>query len=243
MISQNQKKLIRSLHKKKFREQHNLYIIEGIRSLQEALNTKSQLKLVVSTEEFSKNNPNLINQLDSIQNKTISKTELNYLSPSTSSSGILAIYKIPQFKNPNWEENIIFLDQVADPGNMGTILRSACWFGISQVALSDGCVDPFNPKVVRSAMGAHFRLSWIGTIELKDLKDLEIIGADLRGIGIDTLKKIPKNWVLAMGGEAHGLSNNVKAQLDQTITIPKIGMGESLNVGVATGILLYRLTQ
>ena len=75
------------------------------------------------------------------------------------------------------------------------------------------------------------------------LKGLEIIGADLQGLGIDTLKKIPKNWVLAMGSEAHGLSNDVKAQLDQTITIPKIGIGESLNVGVAMGILLYRLTQ
>ena len=175
MISQNQKKLIRSLHKKKFREQHNLFIIEGIRSLQEALNTKSQIKLVVSTEEFSKNNLSLINQFDSSQNKTITKTELNYLSPSKSPSGILAIYKTPQYTKPNWGGNIIFLDQVSDPGNMGTILRSACWFGISQVALSDGCIDPFNPKVVRSAMGAHFCLSWMGTIELKNLKTLEII--------------------------------------------------------------------
>jgi len=108
LISQNQKKLIRSLHKKKFREQHNLFIIEGIRSLQEALNTKSQIKLVVSTEEFSKNNLSLINQLDSSQNKTITKTELNYLPPSKSPSGILAIYKTPQYTKPNWGGNIIF---------------------------------------------------------------------------------------------------------------------------------------
>jgi len=243
MISQNQNKLIRSLHLKKFRGQRGLFIIEGIRAIKEALAAKIPLEIVLATEAFSNKNTSLTQLVESNKIGNISPKELNHLSPSASPSGILAVCKIPKFKNPNLDQNFIYLDNVSDPGNMGTILRTASWFGINQVGLSEGCIDPYNPKAVRSAMGAHFHLSWIGHLELSTMNKHTIIGADHRGKSIDSLEKKSENWVLVLGSEAHGLSETVRAALDKTVAIPQIGAGESLNVGVAMGILLFHLTK
>ena len=240
MISQSQNKLIRSLHQKKFREQHGLFIIEGVRSIKDALTKKAHFKISVSTESFSQNNPDIIK---AVNPEIISEEDIKRLSPSISPSGILAVCKIPQFDNPDLNQNFIYLDHISDPGNMGTILRTAVWFGIDQMVLSDGCVDPFNPKVVRSSMGAHFQLSWIGHLEIHTLNNYTIIGADHRGAAIEPLGSFPKKWCLVMGNEAHGISENIKSVLDETMAIPKIGTGESLNVGVAMGILLNHLTK
>jgi TrmH family RNA methyltransferase len=108
--------------------------------------------------------------------------------------------------------------------------------------LSEACIDPFNPKVVRGAMGAHFHISWIGTMPLCAFTDYKVLGADYRGNSILAVKKIPDKWVLVMGSEAHGISSDVHDELDQLIAIPKVGTGESLNVGVSMGILLHCLT-
>ncbi len=239
MISQNQNKRIRSLHQKKFREQHGLFIVEGKRSVKEALEANAPVDLLVMTESFLQKNPDLTGTLN---NEIVSESEMKKLSPSVTPSGILGICKIPQFEKPNLSQNFIYLDHISDPGNMGTILRTAAWFGINQIALSDGCIDPFNPKVIRSAMGAHFHLSWLGTLNLNNLDDHTILGADHRGTPLDILENPPEKWALVMGSEAHGMSEDVKSTLDQTVAIPKIGKGESLNVGVAMGILLHHLT-
>ena len=240
MTSQSKNKRIRSLHQKKFRDKHGLFIIEGLRTVKEALPAKAPIDFVLTTESFAIKNSGLFN---SIKIETVSESEMRQLSPSSTPPGILAICKIPEFNSPDMNNNFIFLDGVSDPGNMGTILRTASWFGLHQVALSDGCIDPYNPKVVRSAMGAHFHLSWIGQIKLEKLNDHFFIGADQRGVSINTMGKKPKKWVLVMGSEAHGLSDGVKSRLDQAVAISKIGEGESLNVGVAMGILLQKLTR
>ena len=124
---------------------------------------------------------------------------------------------------------------------MGTIIRTASWFGISQIALSDGCIDPFNSKVVRSAMGTHFSLKWIGEKPIKDFKNYKLIGADPKSNNINQLPKTNNKWGLIMGSEAHGISSDIYSLMNDTIAIPKIGEGESLNIGVAIGILLYQL--
>jgi len=240
MISQNQNKLIRSLHQKKFREQHSLFIIEGVRSIKEAINTNAQFEIGISTESFSEKNSDLIR---AINPEIVSEEDIKRLSPSVTPSGVLAVYKIPQFNKPNLDQNFIYLDHVADPGNMGTILRTATWFGINQIILSEGCTDPFNPKVVRSAMGAHFHLSWIGHLDLNTLNNHLIIGADSRGSTIDTFNSFSEKWCLVMGSEAHGISGNIISVLDKTVAIPMHGIGESLNIGVAMGVFLHHLTK
>ena len=119
---------------------------------------------------------------------------------------------------------------------MGTILRTAVWFGVDQVILSAGCIDLFNPKVVRSAMGAHFNLSWAGELSIDALEGYSRLGANQRGEPIQDLNPIPKKWALIMGSEAENA-------IDRMVAIPSVGYGESLNVGVAMGILLHNLTQ
>ncbi len=242
MISRNQVKLIRSLQQKKFREEHGLFIVEGLRSIQEALRANASIESIFWTEAFSEKNSNHMNTISAVQNESVLMAEMKQLSPSTTPPGVLAVCKIPIFDSPDMNRNFIYLDHISDPGNMGTILRTALWFGIHNIVLSEACIDPFNPKVVRGAMGAHFHISWIGTMPLCAFTDYKVLGADYRGNSILAVKKIPDKWVLVMGSEAHGISSDVHDKLDQLIAIPKVGTGESLNVGVSMGILLHCLT-
>ena len=242
MIRRNQVKLIRSLQQKKFREEHGLFIVEGLRSIQEALSANASIESIFWTEAFSEKNSNHMNTISAVQNESVLMAEMKQLSPSTTPPGVLAVCKIPIFDSPDMNRNFIYLDHISDPGNMGTILRTALWFGIHNIVLSEACIDPFNPKVVRGAMGAHFHISWIGTMPLCAFTDYTVLGADYRGNSILAVKKIPDKWVLVMGSEAHGISSDVHDELDQLIAIPKVGTGESLNVGVSMGILLHCLT-
>jgi len=242
MIRRNQVKLIRSLQQKKFREEHGLFIVEGLRSIQEALRANASIESIFWTEAFSEKNSNHMNTISAVQNESVLMAEMKQLSPSTTPPGVLAVCKIPIFDSPDMNRNFIYLDHISDPGNMGTILRTALWFGIHNIVLSEACIDPFNPKVVRGAMGAHFHISWIGTMPLCAFTDYTVLGADYRGNSILAVKKIPDKWVLVMGSEAHGISSDVHDKLDQLIAIPKVGTGESLNVGVSMGILLHCLT-
>ena len=142
-----------------------------------------------------------------------------------------------RFNNNN---NLVYLDKISDPGNMGTIIRTAAWFGVYQIALSPGCIDPYNPKVVRSAMGSHFSLNWMGKKDISTLKNYQLIAADQNSKN-NKLDKLIDKWALIMGSESHGLSKKTLSYVDQRIGINKIGSGESLNVGVAMGILLDKM--
>ena len=124
---------------------------------------------------------------------------------------------------------------------MGTLLRTSVWFGIQNIILSKQCVDIYNPKVVRSGMGAHFYLKSISNLSLDTFRESHtIIGADQNGNSINNFE-IETPWVLILGNEAHGLSKNNKELLDYIISIPKVGYGESLNVAVAGGIIIEHL--
>ena len=243
MMHQNQMKLIRSLAYNKYREEHGLFLVEGFRSVHEAVIAKASIESIFWTNEFSQKNAGFMNSIRNIQNESISPSEMQQLSPSATPPGLLAICKIPTFSPPVMNNNFIYLDHVSDPGNMGTILRTALWFGIFNIAMSEGCIDPFNPKVVRGAMGTHFYLSWVGTMPINDFTDYTIIGADQKGNPMQSLGKTPEKWVLVMGSEARGISKDIKSSFNQLVAIPKIGSGESLNVGVSMGILLHHLTK
>ena len=240
MISQKQ---VKSLHLKKYRSLNNQFIVEGSRSVSSAIDAKAIIDSVFYTLDFSKKNPTLLEKVNRIPSKIVSSKEIRKLSPSANPSGILATCKIPKFEPLNKNKNIIFLDNVSDPGNLGTILRTALWFGIDQIGYSSKSIDPYNPKVVRSSMGAHFSISWLGELSLDDIKGYKILGADHRGKSIHTINIDNQRWALIMGSEAQGISKSAHSCIDELIGISKVGEGESLNVGVSMGILLHELTK
>ena len=239
----NSQKKVKALHQKKYRSLNNQFIIEGSRSIHSAIEANAVINILFYTSDFSKKNPNVMKSVKNIPSQLVSSKEIDKLSPSITSSGILAVCKIPKFQAFNNNKNMIFLDNISDPGNLGTILRTAVWFGIDQIAYSSGSIDPYNPKVVRGAMGAHFNISWLGELSLKEIKGYKILGADHRGEPIKSLDIDNQKWALVMGNEPHGLSEATLKYLEELIAIPKVGKGESLNIGVSMGILLYELTK
>lgn len=177
----------------------------------------------------------------------VSGNDLEKISSLSTAPPVMALVKqkkvsIHQFEGAkNW---IIALDGINDPGNMGTILRTADWFGIDKIICSDDCVELYNPKVVQSTMGAIFRVDVLYTgLEtfLKDCK-MPIYGAVLEGEDIYTTK-FKQPGILVIGSESHGIRQEVKNHCTNLITIPRFGKSESLNAGVATGIILSEISK
>ena len=241
MINKKTYKKIKSLKSKRLRYAQERFIVEGLRLLNTILDEGAILEYVVFTKTFESKNSEFIEKINNEILFEVSEKEMKDLSNTISPSGILAVTKFPIYSKLNSNKNIVFLDQISDPGNMGTILRTASWFGIEQIVLSSNCIDPYNPKVVAAAMGSHFQLKFLGEENLNKLDDYIWIGASLDGGKFSHSKILNKKWVLVMGSEAHGIDNKLKPRLDETFTIPKLGKGESLNVGVAMGIFLSKI--
>ena len=254
MLSVARIKQLKSLHQKKFRRQENQFLLEGNRLIDQALSADAQIIEVWMTQknldsDFGKN---ILQQFEEkkITFSVAPEKIIRQMSDSLNDQGIIALVPIPEYEKyndpPKWA---IYLDGISDPGNMGTILRTAAWFGIKSIFRSPECVDPFNSKVVRSAMGAHFYFSHFeATSEEKVLGDytkagMEIFGSDMKGSPIQSLNlETIKGWILILGNEAHGIGELSKSFITSTISIPGIEGLESLNVSIAGGILLHALT-
>ena len=247
-------KQLKSLHQKKFRRQENQFLLEGNRLIDQALSADAQIIEVWMTQknldsDFGKN---ILQQFEEkkIPFSVAPEKIIRQMSDSLNDQGIIALVPIPVYEKYDSPPNkAIYLDGISDPGNMGTILRTAAWFGIKSIFRSPECVDPFNSKVVRSAMGAHFYFSHFDAIpEEKLLGDysetgMEILGSDMKGNPVQTLNlEATEGWVLILGNEAHGIGELSKSFITSTISIPGIEGLESLNVSVAGGILLHALT-
>lgn len=249
MLSKANIKLINSLEKKKYRKIHNLFIIEGERLVHEAVIYNFKIKQLFLTGSFLNNqgNSDTINLIskNNITSEIIPDSKMKSISETVTPSGIFALCEIP-LQNEFTEDstdNYLFLDDIQDPGNMGTLLRSASWFGIKNVALSGNCIDIYNPKVVRSGMGAHFNLNIYTEQSLNNFSEHTKLGAFQEGKDIYQINgKSLEPWVLVIGSEAHGISAENSKIIDKKITIPKIGNGESLNAAIAGSLLLYHLT-
>lgn len=247
MLSKNEIKLIKSLENKKFRKKHNFFVIEGERIVKESLVSGILIDQVFISESFVANQYPLIDTLakQNTVTKIIPDKQMKAISGTVTPSGILALVKMPVQPNLGIIENqnILYLDTIQDPGNLGTLLRSANWFGIENIILSENSIDPYNPKVVRSGMGAHFNLNIFTDTPLKLLSKHTKIGGFQEGESIYEIeKKSIEPWVLVIGNEAYGISEENAKLINKKITIPKIGKGESLNVAVAGSVLLYHLT-
>ena len=247
MIGQNTIKFIKSLNLKKNRQLNKKVILEGYRLIVESINAGTKIDYIIINETFQKELLNLKEFKNQII-KSSSTSNFNKISNTKNSQGIIAIADIQEYFNQSLQninnENIIILDGIQDPGNLGTILRTCIWYGIQSIILTENTIDPFNLKCIRSGMGAHFYLNnIIQDNHINVLKYLKnnyktIYVADMKGNDLEKIKP-SNNWALILGSEAHGVNNDFK-QFNQ-ITINKIGKVESLNVSVAAGIIINKL--
>lgn len=235
MLSKSQLKLITSLRQKKYRSKEKLFIAEGVKVVNEFLNSSLKLHALFCTSDFS-------HDLNIAKIHTISASELKKISALKTPNQVLALFEIPSEKKVENSGLVLALDEVNDPGNLGTIIRLCDWYGVDQLLCSKNTVDCYNSKVVMATMGSLSRVN-ISYVDLGDyLQDskLPIYAAVMNGENVYQTN-LPKEAVLVMGNEANGISNEIMEMITNTVTIPKFGalqQTESLNVATATAILI-----
>lgn len=233
MLSKNQIKLITSLKQKKYRLQHGFFVVEGIKTIKELLQSHFELHTLYTTETFN---------IDAKNEILISDSELKRISFLKTPNKALAVFKIPESKAIKSDNLIVALDAVRDPGNLGTIIRLCDWFGITDLVCSKETVDCFNPKVVQATMGSITRVNvcYVDLEAFLNDTELPVFGAFMEGENVYKTK-LPNKGVLVMGNEANGVSKEIEALITEKISIPQFGNiqeTESLNVATATAILL-----
>lgn len=252
VISSKDNEIIKSIKKlkdKKYRDIENAYIIEGIKLLKEAIAEKADIKQIIicddceKTEEISKE---LMYEIAKYECSYVTSKVFKYLTEVKTPQGILAVIgKTPKDQEIDYtQEIIVALDDIQDPGNLGTILRTVDSIGLNQILVSKETADSFNPKVVRSTMGAIFRVKVIEcdnlTEKLKEARKhkYKVVVSSLQTnnsvYDIDYKKKL-----IVIGNEANGVKKEIQEMADEKIKIPMLGKTESLNASVATGIILY----
>ena len=235
MLSKNQVKLIQKLHQKKYRNELNLFIVEGKKSINEFLQAGYTPQLLIATEAFTTNVPqHLITP--------VSKDELRKVSTLQNPDEGLAVFQQPKHKGILQEGVIVALDNVQDPGNLGTIIRLCDWFGVETLLCNTQTVDCYNPKVVQASMGSLTRVAvhYLDLAAFLTTTALPVYTMDLEGENLYTAT-FPKDCILILGNEANGISSEVRALSNEVITIPRFSQHqrtESLNVAMAGAIIL-----
>ena len=235
MLSKNQVKLIQKLHQKKCRNELNLFIVEGKKSIKEFLQAGYTPQLLIATEAFTTNVPqHLIT--------SVSKDELRKVSTLQNPDEGLAVFEQPKHKGILQEGVIVALDNVQDPGNLGTIIRLCDWFGVETLLCNTQTVDCYNPKVVQASMGSLTRVAvhYLDLAAFLTTTALPVYTMDLEGENLYTAT-FPKDCILILGNEANGISSEVRALSNKVITIPRFSQHqrtESLNVAMAGAIIL-----
>ena len=235
MLSKNQVKLIQKLHQKKYRNELNLFIVEGKKSINEFLQAGYTPQLLIATEAFTTSVPqHLITP--------VSKDELRKVSTLQNPDEGLAVFEQPKHKGILQEGVIVALDNVQDPGNLGTIIRLCDWFGVETLLCNTQTVDCYNPKVVQASMGSLTRVAvhYLDLAAFLTTTVLPVYTMDLEGENLYTAT-FPKDCILILGNEANGISSEVRALSNEVITIPRFSQHqrtESLNVAMAGAIIL-----
>ena len=235
MLSKNQVKLIQKLHHKKYRNELNLFIVEGKKSINEFLQAGYTPQLLIATEAFTTNVPqHLITP--------VSKDELRKVSTLQNPDEGLAVFEQPKHKGILQEGVIVALDNVQDPGNLGTIIRLCDWFGVETLLCNTQTVDCYNPKVVQASMGSLTRVAvhYLDLAAFLTTTALPVYTMDLEGENLYTAT-FPKDCILILGNEANGISSEVRALSNEVITIPRFSKHqrtESLHVAMAGAIIL-----
>jgi TrmH family RNA methyltransferase len=247
--SQNPKlKLIRALlGRAKERREAGLFVAEGVRLVEEAVSSNWKFQFVLFSDGLNERGKELLKTLTAhqIEVEEVSGDLLQNLSETETPQGILAVLQLIQLPIPTSPNFIVITDQIRDPGNLGTLLRSAAAAGVQAVIIPPETTDPFSPKVVRAGMGAHFRLATHSTTwdSIRAYtKGLQIYLADMDGQSCWETD-LGQPLTLIVGGEAEGASEQARKLANRKISIPMIGKMESLNAGVAGSILMFEVVR
>ena len=242
MLSKTYTKYIQSLHHKKFRDIENAFIAEGSKVVMDLLNSgKIVCENIVATADWLRQNEPAIRKYYQGPFEIAEEYELQKISALSTPNQVLAVFKKvkPAAVSPAGKLTLA-LDNIQDPGNLGTIIRIADWFGVQAIVCSENCADLYNPKVVQSTMGSLARVAITYTnleVWFKKNERIPIYAAALAGKNIGEIKVLQEG-ILLIGNESKGISAELMELATEKITIPKIGGAESLNAAVATGIIL-----
>ena len=235
-ISKAQIKKLKSLHQSKFRWEEKLFFVEGKKGVEELIKSEYELVYCYSTDEVWNKR--------FTQSTLIKEQEMHQISALSSPSAHFAVAKIKSFDVMDGKGKMLYLDGIRDPGNLGTIIRSADWFGWNNIICSHDCVDFTNPKVVQSTMGSLFnvrlQIDANGDFLSRAMEEeYEIWGADLNGENVKTTAPSDQS-VLVIGSESHGIREEVEKWLTHKVNIDSKGKAESLNAAIAASIILFQ---
>jgi len=240
MVTKNEIKLITSLRQKKYRKTHQLFVAEGVKLVEEFYNSSFKPKTIYALDTYS-------GAIPSDKIRFISENDLEKLTNLHSPSTILGVFHIPLNQEIRTKGIQLVLDEIKDPGNLGTIIRLADWFGVTHIICSEDTVDCFNSKVVQATMGSLARVS----IQYTDIEkyieqsDLPVYTTALKGNNIYQTE-LPNEALVVMGNEANGVRKSILESDTIKLTIPRINQTsniESLNVAMATGLILSEFTR
>jgi len=252
MLSHNQIKFINSLKIKKFRQQHKAFIVEGEKSVNELLASKLITRQLFATTQWIEKNGSRLTAKN-VECQEITENELQKVSDLTTPNQVIAIAEIPDANGAlpyDSTKMLLALDGIRDPGNLGTIIRTADWFGIETIVCSTGSADVYNPKVVQATMGSFARTNVVYTDLREFLAHLNagipVFGALLKG-QLLTEKHFTQPGIILIGSESHGISDELIPFINEPIYIPryaddtKSSYAESLNASIANGIICYEI--
>ena len=249
MITKKELKHYSQLLTKKYRQTENKFLVEGKKSVFEGLLSSHKCEIIFVTNKFQTENHLLISEFKDFRVESIKQNEFDKISDTETPQGIAAVFVKPDLKLRTEllknEPLIILLDNISDPGNLGTIIRNCDWFGVKNVLLSMNTVEYTNPKAVRSSMGSIFHLNIYENVEVSQVEDFrnagfELLCADLSGENVFHYIS-EKKKILILSNESNGPSDEFNKLVDKKITIPRIGNAESLNVASASAVLLAQL--
>jgi TrmH family RNA methyltransferase len=237
MISRNEAKYIQSLYHKKNRDAEEVFVAEGVKLVAELLNSHAGIKTIYALATWVKHNPEVQNVV------TVSESELKRISGFETPNEVVAVIQKKIIANiPEVRGKItLMLDGIQDPGNLGTIIRTADWFGVENIIAANDTADVYNPKVIQASMGSFIRVNIFYT-DLKQFLSanaIPVYGSVLNGEDISSVEP-PAECLLVTGNESRGIRNEILPFIQKKITIPRVGKADSLNAAIATGIILWK---
>lgn len=245
MLSKSQISLITSLQHKKFRKQHGLFIVEGIKSILEFISSDYRVETVFATSNAA---TKLGKIPQNIKHESVNEQEFGKITQLTNPQGALALVKLPEIVGIDYDtlrsKHSLVLDDIQDPGNMGTIIRTAEWFGFDRIICSAGTVDAYNPKVVQATMGSLARIQVIYSDikQLMEMSNIPSYGAVLDGKSIYETD-FGHEGLIILGNEGNGIHSELVSIIEHPTTIPSFGQAESLNVAVAATVFCSEIAR